>query len=394
MEFIWNDGGRFACGFVGMTGDCVTRSIAIATGTSYRDVYKKLGEASRKTPRNGVCTTVASEYLSSLGWVYTAGKDQGFSSDWLPKGIVIAHLSMPNQLRRGHFSTAIDHVIHDTWNPSEEEDYVVEGYWTLPAHLSQTTLPSLAPKRRHNAEQDLTQKEFDKVLARLRALDNTANNGASTEGEKRNALRMMQAMMLRHNLSREDITDDDNIETMCFTRRACPLNGRRACAWEKWLAMYLVSEIFPMIGFYYATKGHRTLFWFYGPTDDVGNCITLFRELLLTIATSARLQYGGYSRGSGASYAEGYVQGLPRCGVPEQSNDQVVSETALIHARTLAVRKAATQWLGMECGIRLVNGSGYGRDQHDRAAAELGKKHGSKHEVSASNPRKRIGRRK
>lgn len=43
MDFVWNDGGRAASGFVGLAGDCATRAIAIATGTAYRDVYDKLG---------------------------------------------------------------------------------------------------------------------------------------------------------------------------------------------------------------------------------------------------------------------------------------------------------------------------------------------------------------
>ena len=32
MDFVFHDGGRAAAGYKGMTGDCVTRSIAIATG--------------------------------------------------------------------------------------------------------------------------------------------------------------------------------------------------------------------------------------------------------------------------------------------------------------------------------------------------------------------------
>ncbi|EMI17165.1 hypothetical protein RMSM_05910 [Rhodopirellula maiorica SM1] len=395
MEFIWNDGGRAASGFVGLTGDCVTRSIAIATGTSYRDVYRDLGEVSNKSPRNGVSTHHSDAYLKQLRWQYTPGRGQKFAASVIPKGIVVVHLEMPDRWRHGHFCTVIDHVIHDTWNPSDEPDYQIAGYWTCEAVASETTLPRPAPGSSQNAEQVTTQKEFDKILHRLRALDSTANNHASTEGEKRNALRMMQNLMLRHNLSREDIHDDDNVESVCFTRRACPVNGRRACAWEKWLAAYLVKEIFPMTGWYFGVKGNRTLFWFYGPVEDVENCITLFRELLLTIATAAQLQYRGHSRGSGASYAEGYVRGLPRHNSPDDSNttqpSDVVSETALVHARTMAVQDAARKWLRLECGVSIVTTHGSGRNQHDPAAADRGKRHGAKHDVTAENGRKRIG---
>ncbi len=391
MEFIWHDGGRADCGYVGLTGDCVTRAIALATGRSYRDVYRQLGEITEMSPRNGVATSVSSDYLKDLGWTYIPGCGHCFLEQWLPKGPVIVHLTSQGWRRHGHFCTVIDHVVYDTWNPSDDE-YIIQGYWTRPAVADATTLPMVRRGRHENQEQTFTQKEFEKVLHLLRSLDNTASNAASTEGEKRNALRMLQNLMLKHNLSREDITDDNNVESIRFARMACCVNGRRACVWEKNLAAYLIAEIFPLLDWYFAVKGHRTLIWFYGPLEDVQNCIALFRELLLTIATSAHLQYGGYSRGSGASYAEGYVRGLPRyqSGAGASTGNSVVSSTALMQARTLAVRKAATSWLKFECGISLVSERGSGRNQHDPDAADRGKQHGAKHDLSSANGRKRI----
>ncbi len=391
MEFVWDDGGRASCGYVGLAGDCVTRAIAIATGTSYRDVYRALGEIAQITPRNGVSTNASADYLTSLGWNPATGRGAVFTPDSLPKGPVIVHLNDVHRYRSGHFCAVIDHVIYDTWNPSDDEDLIITGYWTRPAVQGETTLPRVSRQSRPTAEQELTQKEFDKVLHRLRALDNTAINSASTEGEKRNALRMMQNLMLRHNLSREDISGDDNVDCMRFTRVACPVNGRRAYNWEKSLAAYLVAEIFPMTDWYFAPKGNRTLFWFYGPLDDVTNCISLFRELLLTITASACTQYGGYSRGSGASYAEGYVRGLPRYQSATVGDDSTVSETALIYARTLAVKRTARQWLKLECGMSLVSAGGSGRSQHDPEAADRGQQHGAKHDLRDASGRKRIG---
>ena len=43
-----NDGGRQAAGFKGKAGDCVVRSIAIATGLSYQKVYQDLYDANEK----------------------------------------------------------------------------------------------------------------------------------------------------------------------------------------------------------------------------------------------------------------------------------------------------------------------------------------------------------
>ncbi len=390
MEFVWDDGGRSSAGYVGLTGDCVTRAIAIATGTSYRNIYNSLGELSHMTPRNGVATSVSAEFLEALGWTYKTTCVWSFSAELLPKGPIIIDLVDRRAYRSGHYCCVIDHVIYDTWNPSDDDDLVIRGFWTRPAIEGDTTMPIVSRQHPASAEASLTQNEFDKVLHRLRSLDNTANNSASTEGEKRNALRMMQNLLLRHNLSREDITEDDNVDSMRFTRMACPVNGRRAYCWEKDLAAYVVSEIFPMTNWYFGIKGHRTLIWFYGPLEDVKNCITLFRELLLTITASAKLQYGGYSRGSGASYAEGYVRGLPRYTSDSNPNSTLVSETALIHARALAAKKAARNWLKLECGLSLISSGGSGRSQHDPDAADRGKEHGSKHDLRDANGRKQI----
>ena len=229
-------------------------------------------------------------------------------------------------------------------------------------------------------------------MERLRKLDRTASNSASTEGEKHNALRMMQSLMLRHNLTRDDIVDEGNVENVQFTRIACPVNGRRACRWEKNLASYVTMYIIPTTQWFIATKGFRTLFWFYGPRADVQNAIALFRELLLTIATSAHLQFRGHTRGSGASYAEGYVQGLP-CSSSDAAvhADQIMSERALIRARRLTLHSAANDWLDFECNIQLIKGHGYGRDQFDEAAASRGRAHGAKHEIVVPSAQLRIG---
>lgn len=401
MDFIWNDGGRAASGFVGSTGDCVVRAIAIATGSAYRNIYDAIGQASCKSPRNGVELQFANEYLQTHGWQKADGGNLPFNLDSLPKGIVIVDLAKRNG-RSCHFTTVIDRVVHDTWDPSDDECYFVQSFWTNPVQHTDSKALRLGPQRTSSREQELTQGEFEKILKRLRALESTANNGASAEGEKRNALRMMQTLMLRHNLTREDIRQDDNVDNVMFTRRACPLNGRRACRWEKSLARYVTTEIFPLVQWYFSTKKNRTLIWFYGSVSDVENAIALYRELLLTIATSAYLRFRGHTRGSGASYAEGYVAGLPRAAdLSENSNDQdqatadlsdeTLSSRALIHARTIAVHTAATQWLAQECDIRLAYSTSRQRDLHDPAAASLGQVHGASHKITRPDQPARLG---
>ncbi|MCC6508652.1 MAG: DUF2786 domain-containing protein, partial [Pirellulaceae bacterium] len=337
-------------------------------------------------------------YLQARSWQRFDGYRQPVLDCEIPKGIVILHLVRTNATG-GHMCTVIDHVVHDTWNPTDDDDYVVMSYWTPPVNVDQPGISTIGTRPQANSRQELTQQEFDKILRRLRALDNTASNSASTEGEKHNALRMMHDLMLRHNLSRDDIVDDDNVEGVQFTRRACPLNSRRACTWEIMLARYIVEEIFPTVQWYSSTRGHRTMIWYYGPRSDVENCLAVFRELLLTIATSAMLQYGGYTRGSGASYAEGYVSGLPRSSTADENNSasssgsstsSVVSERSLIQTRTLVLHGAATKWLDSECNVRLTTSRRSGRGQRDPAAANRGREHGASHKLDVPGARKRI----
>ena len=47
LEFKYNDGGRSATGYKGVTGDCVVRSIAIATSTPYNKIYEELYKANQ-----------------------------------------------------------------------------------------------------------------------------------------------------------------------------------------------------------------------------------------------------------------------------------------------------------------------------------------------------------
>jgi hypothetical protein len=204
---------------------------------------------------------------------------------------------------------------------------------------------------------------------------------------------MMQALLFQHNLSREDISDDGKSDTMQFTRLSCVLNGNRACNWEHDLALYVCEEIFPLVQYYCKRIKKRTLFLFYGPRHDTINAIELFRELLLTIAAAAQLRYGGYSRGSGASYAEGYVLGLPRnrsTGEKGSASEVTTTSTQLIASRSLIVHHQADDWLRTECGIQLVRSSSSARNHLDFAAKSLGESHGSTHQVSPGNRPARI----
>jgi hypothetical protein len=134
----FNDGGRAAAGYVGRTGDCVARSIAIAAELPYVEVYERLaqGNASerkstgKKTAREGISVKRKwfKSYMAELGfrWVATMGIGTGckvhLREDELPKGRIIVALSK-------HYAAVIDGVLHDTYEDSREGSRCVYGYW-------------------------------------------------------------------------------------------------------------------------------------------------------------------------------------------------------------------------------------------------------------------------
>ena len=59
MQFVYNDGGRAAAGYIGSAGDCVTRAIAIATELPYQTVYDALFDGIRERAANNPrCVTL------------------------------------------------------------------------------------------------------------------------------------------------------------------------------------------------------------------------------------------------------------------------------------------------------------------------------------------------
>lgn len=140
-RFIYDDGGREAAGFKGRAGDCVCRSIAIATRLTYREVYTILnalgsGErepkrGSKSSARSGVRKATIRRYMESLGWKWTPTMGIGtgctvhLRDEELPAGRLVVSTSR-------HLTAVIDGVIHDTYDPSREGKRCVYGYWSHP----------------------------------------------------------------------------------------------------------------------------------------------------------------------------------------------------------------------------------------------------------------------
>lgn len=143
-NFIHNDGGRNCAGYKGVTRDCVTRSIVIASGLPYQYVYDAMAEGNasqRKTKRTGPTSGRRSasdgiytsrkwfkDWMKKHGffWVSTMGIGTGckvhLSCEELPAGRLVVAVSK-------HYTAMIDGVIHDTFDPSRGGTRCVYGYW-------------------------------------------------------------------------------------------------------------------------------------------------------------------------------------------------------------------------------------------------------------------------
>lgn len=137
MPWVADDGGRAAAGRAVDAGDCVARSIAIATELPYQTVYAALAALAgaaggRRSARNGVVRKVYSRYLTGLGWAWTPTMSIGSGCTVhlrvgeLPPGRLVVSLSK-------HMTAVVDGVVRDTYDPGRGGSRCVYGYWREPA---------------------------------------------------------------------------------------------------------------------------------------------------------------------------------------------------------------------------------------------------------------------
>tara|TARA_Y100000401_G_scaffold110679_1_gene108119 strand:+ start:580 stop:1083 length:504 start_codon:yes stop_codon:yes gene_type:complete len=144
LQYQFNDGGKYVAGYTGkrVTGDCVTRAIAIATGLPYETVRTELMELQHrwcttsnsraakacrkrqtKSVMRGVWKEVYKPYLKQLGFTYkslcTVGSSKRYHLvvDDLPTGTLIVKT-------RRHLSCVINHVLHDAYDSRFKNQWV------------------------------------------------------------------------------------------------------------------------------------------------------------------------------------------------------------------------------------------------------------------------------
>jgi len=130
LPWEYDDGGRSDAGFKGEARDCVTRSIAIATGIPYREVYDELSKRQKQSARNSVKDRVWKKYMADLGWEWEArmrigsGCTTRLAKDEIPgEGTYICKVSK-------HVTVVVDGIIRDTYDPSRAGSRCVYGWFT------------------------------------------------------------------------------------------------------------------------------------------------------------------------------------------------------------------------------------------------------------------------
>lgn len=130
MEWIYDDGGRSKYFKAKNVGDCITRSIAIASQTDYKEVYDYIRKISGKTPRDGVLYKYARKAAEHFGgtWVPTMKIGTGckvhLTESELPEGRLVVSVSK-------HYTAVIDSTIHDIFDPTRGGMRCVYGYYVF-----------------------------------------------------------------------------------------------------------------------------------------------------------------------------------------------------------------------------------------------------------------------
>lgn len=261
--------------------------------------------------------------------------------------------------------------------------------------------------------------DLNAIKEKIRRRLAVAENDAAAEAEVETAMRVATHLMMAHRLNREDISKLSEAERsgrIEYGKYATYSWGKNFTYWESILASF-VKEFVGTVGTYiqrveYRRRGKKMFYYnaetpdeavrltFYGPDDDARFCVELFEEILIATATMAQMRWGGYARGAGGSYCQGFVSGLREANAKETKALQYAPDSqtrALVlrsQANSLAIRNDGKRWLEKTTGYKLCGGSrrqGVGRGYNAEAYSE-GKADGRNYAVGGKQPKpKQIG---
>ena len=258
---------------------------------------------------------------------------------------------------------------------------------------------------------------IQKVKDRLAKLLNLTEENGASKGEVDNALKIATQLMAKHQLSREDIdleNASDPTKNVKFDRVSVFTLSAKMFRWELDL-LWFVSNFIGSVKFYSTRgafiarqngvallnpkgeprKGRKS--FFYGPEEDCEATAELYNELQQAIQTMGIVRFGGWAKGDGGAYCEGFVEGLESAREKamqqlEQGDEQTAALMVLSEKTQLAIQSASKNWLSTECGVNLVKGSGLGGSQSGSGQARgEGRADGKKYNPNRPSGTKKIG---
>lgn len=259
--------------------------------------------------------------------------------------------------------------------------------------------------------------DTDKIKDKIKKLLNLAENDGAFDGEVDNALRFARRLMLRHNVTQEDLEEAKDAhevaadaEAVDYGRVSAFTLGPNLSQWESTLA-HSICQLIGTVQFYresgkFARRtAHGTIDYskgepstatrlqFYGPEEEWSHIIV----------SMARMKYGGAFKGSGREYAESFAYALyQKVEKIRQEEKTAIAAGETTRCTALMVRNAgalmlakknkASDWLAKECGIKLSKSSrSSGSTIYDGDARAAGRADGNKADFSHSRKKKLEG---
>jgi len=188
---------------------------------------------------------------------------------------------------------------------------------------------------------------LDSTKDRIAKLLAVVASETAPQGEKDNAMMAAQILMDKHNLAADDCLHADKQFDDVFTKTT----GKRVARWELYLTEF-IKEVFGVSCYTARNSVH-----YYGRREPIEMASAMYDEMRHTIASRAKRQYGGWMKGDGGTYAEGFVTGLIlsyretkrlRCQT-EAGNALVVQSDALVKKNALE----AKDWLLANSDVKL-----------------------------------------
>lgn len=256
-------------------------------------------------------------------------------------------------------------------------------------------------------------RNLDKIKDKLRKLLNLSDSVSASKGEVDNAMNAATRLMSQHNLTRDDIdlSASDPVKNVTMGRHSSVSLGRNFSTWESMLLQFVAK----FIGF---TKSYQhpsqplkkngiavldeqgkqrfgSMVYFYGSDESAEVCVDIYEELRDTIQAMGLLLHGGWFRGDGAMYCQGFANGLQSALARSKDGLKLCDDqtTALVlqdEKNQLAVEIKSKEWLKKVHGVKVTMVKTKGARSGDRRAYREGQRDGANYNPSRPTPTRKL----